>query len=163
LIQLKENHRFERNIDRLLDFIYHQQPISTELSQKMVDELDNHLFYLQRLCWHAFIRTGQNCTVPIVEEAFKNLTGLYDSMFEKQIMGLTGNQFNYLRALINDTYQICSRESLRRYDLGTSGHVARIRESLARKGILEISPYSIQIIDPLFKHSLVKYCQRYNP
>jgi hypothetical protein len=124
---------------------------------------ENHLFYLQRLCWHAFIHTDQNCTLAIVEEAFKNLICHYDSMFEKQLMGLTQMQFNYLRSLIDGTYQICSRESLRAYDLGSSGHVARIRESLARKGILEISPYGIQIIDPLFKHSLVRYCQSYTP
>jgi len=124
---------------------------------------ENHLFYLQRLCWHAFIRTDQDCTVPLVEEAFKNLLCHYESLFEKQILGLTSKQFNYLRALINDTYLICSRESLRRYDLGTSGHVARIRESLARKEIIEISPGRTQIIDPLFKHSLVKYSQGYKP
>ena len=144
-------------------FLNGHKMIETNAARSISQLSENHLFYLQRLCWHAFIRTDQTCTIRIVEEAFKNLSCHYDSLFEKQIMGLTCKQFNYLRALINEPYQICSRESLQKYGLGTSGHVARIRESLARKGIIEISPSSIQIIDPLFKHSLVKYCQRYKP
>jgi len=144
-------------------FLNGHKMIESNAAKSITLLTENHLFYLQILCWHAFIHTDQNCTLPIVEEAFKNLSCHYASSFEKQLMSLTQNQFNYLRALINGTNRMCSRESLHKYDLGTSSHVARVRESLARKGIIEISPFSIQIIDPLFKHSLVKYCQSYKP
>ncbi|MEN8202556.1 MAG: hypothetical protein ABFS28_08180 [Bacteroidota bacterium] len=118
---------------------------------------DNHLHFLQVLCWHAYMRTDHTCTRSIAEAAFKCMaleSEPYTTHFLEQ---LTEKQFNYLRALLNDTQRICSRESLEKYDLGRSANVARIKKNLEKKGILEVNREFTVIIDPFLRYRLEQY------
>jgi len=115
---------------------------------------EGHLHYLQILSWNAYLRTDHSCTVPIAEAAFKCMILQYEPYMEHTLEQLTEKQFNYLRALLSYSERICSRETLKEYNLGESGNVARIKNNLVKKGILEVNREFIEIVDPLFKYWL---------
>lgn len=116
---------------------------------------EKHLYYLQVLCWNAFIRTDHTCTVAIAEAAFKSMVQQYKPYLENTLEQLTEKQFNYLRAVLHSTRRICSKESLAKYELGSSSNVARIKENLQRKEIIDIFRDYVTIIDPLVKYWLM--------
>ena len=137
-------------------FLHGDKMIDATAAISIASKTDNHLFYLQLLSWHAFTKTDRICTVSIVDEAFKNLVYNYEPHMKDQVNRLSQNQLNYLRALLNHTEKICSRESLEHYELGKSSNIARIRHSLTQKGIVEVHAGSVMIVNPLFSHWLKK-------
>ncbi len=121
---------------------------------------ENHLFYLQLLSWNAYLITDRICTASIVEKAFENLVDQNEIHFENILGRINPRQFNFVRALLLHPGKICSAESLEKYGLGSSSNVARIRECLEIKGIIENHGHTASIIDPLFSHWLRKTCAR---
>jgi hypothetical protein len=138
-------------------FLNGNKTIDTSAARSISVKTDNHLFYLQLLSWHSFLRTPQTCTVSMVEEAFEHLVYQYTLHIENILKNLTRKQLNYLRALSTPVDKICSRESLENFKLGSSGNVARIKESLEIKGIIEIKPNYISIIDPILSYWINKH------
>ena len=131
--------------------------IESNAAKQIALKTNNHLFYLQQLCWNAFIRTNYHGSIPIVEAAFESLILQYQAYLETTLSHLTKKQFNYLRALLSQTEKICSGESLKQFDLGRSSNVARIRENLVMKEIIEVNRDKVMIIDPVFEQWLMGY------
>ena len=67
---------------------------------------------------------------------------------------LTTGQLNYLKALQSGTSRICSKESLVTFQLKSSSRIARIKQSLEEKEIIEIHRDQVQIIDPVLNYRL---------
>lgn len=138
-------------------FFHAGKTIERDAAVYLAQITDNHLYYLQALCWHAYMRTDHTCTRSIVETAFRCMALEFEPHTTQLLEQLTEKQFNYLRAFLSYTERICSKESLEKYKLGKSGNVARIKEDLEKKGILEVNREFIAIIDPFLKYRLEQY------
>jgi hypothetical protein len=138
-------------------FFHAGKEIERDAAVYLQEVTDNHLIYLQVLSWRSYLRTDHTCTRSIVESAFKSMV-CESELYTSQLMAqLTEKQFNYLRALANYTKRICSKESLEKYNLGSSSNIARIKINLEKKGILEVNREFTAIIDPLFMSRLKEY------
>jgi hypothetical protein len=115
---------------------------------------ENHHYYINLLCWHAFLLTGNTCSTETVNRAFRDMIAGFHLQMQYQLARLTAKQYFYLCALAWDQDKICSREVLEKYKLGSSSHVARIRENLLSKELIEQERERVIIIDPLLKHCL---------
>jgi hypothetical protein len=135
-------------------FLNGDKMIDASAAELIASKTNHHLFYLQLLSWHAFIKTDSICTVSIVDEAFTELAYHYEPQIKEVINSLSQHQFNYLRAVLNHTEKICSKESLEQYELGKSSNVARVKQSLIRKGIIEIQTGTVRIVDPIYSYWL---------
>lgn len=138
-------------------FFHAGKEIERDAAVYLQEKTDNHLYYLQVLSWKAYLKTDHTCTRSIVESAFKSMV-CESELYTAQLMAqLTEKQYNYLLALLNYTERICSRESLKKFNLGNSSNIARIKSNLEKKGILEVNREFIAIIDPLLMFRLEEH------
>jgi hypothetical protein len=63
---------------------------------------------------------------------------------------LTATQLYFLHAIINGE-TVFGQENLKKYRLGTSANVLRIKNALVSKDVIDITAKNIEIQDPLFK------------
>jgi hypothetical protein len=62
---------------------------------------------------------------------------------------------SFLRAVIMGEDALSSQATLKKYDLGTSANVVRIKKALVDREIIDVMDSTIQILDPVFKNWLV--------
>ena len=59
-------------------------------------------------------------------------------------------QLNFLKALIRGESQLSSKETINKYNLGTSANVIQIKKALIKKEIIDNPGKKIEILDPVF-------------
>lgn len=116
-----------------------------------------HPYYVQQLAHQAWLRTDAECSESIVLNAFEDLTAQLSMLFQMGINNLSNPQANFLHALINNEEQLSSKKILKKYRLGTSANIARIKQALLNKDAIDVLPDRIDFIDPVFKYWLKKY------
>jgi len=116
---------------------------------------ENHHSYINLLSWNAFLHTAYTCSMETVNHAFRDMITGFQLQLQYQLARLTAKQYFYLCALASDQDKMCSREVLEKYKLGSSSNVARIRENLLSKELIELQRERVIIIDPLLKHWLL--------
>lgn len=110
-----------------------------------------HPYYVQQLAQQSWIRTPENCTEEIIDEAHQGMIYQLSLLFYSKTDELTNPQINFLKALIEGVEKFSSKEVLNQYELGTSANVGRIKKALENKEIINIQSKAIQLLDPLYK------------
>lgn len=118
---------------------------------------ENHLHYIRLLSYHAHLKCPHTCRIQDVESAFSELILVFQMHLQYQLTGLTAKQYSYLCALAQEEYRLCSGRVLASYKLGSSSNVARIKENLLAKELIEVQRKQVSIIDPLLKHYIHKH------
>jgi hypothetical protein len=139
-----------------IDFIVNhfestKKNISREVAMQIAKKMENHPYFVQQLAHTAWDLTQKSCTEKELNLAVDKLLLQNTILFQREADSLTNIQINFLKALCNNVKQFSSTDTLRKYKLGTSGNVNRIKESLVKKEIIDITPNSIEFIDPMFK------------
>ncbi len=131
--------------------------ISKEDATYLAEAVENHSYYVQQLAQLVWFRTAHKCTSEIVDLALDSLQ-LQLSMLYRQITDtLSKKQVNYLHALINDEKELSSKATIEKYNLGTTGTVARVRSSLEDKDVLDYLHKNISFNDPVYRLWLKNY------
>lgn len=154
LFELKHN-RFKHR-SACIRKLFHEQKkrIGYSTSVNMSYSVDHHPVYLQLLAWHALILTQTTCTSAIVERSLNNLIHHFDHHFNIIAEKLTSKQLNYLKALAEGNQTLFSRSVREKYQLGSTGNVARIKSSLENKEIIKLKRQEIAFSDPIFREWL---------
>jgi len=130
--------------------------INHQAAMHITNLTENHFSYINLLSWHAFLRTEYTCTMETVNSAFRDMITEFQLHLKSLLARLTAKQYFYLCALACGLENICSREVLKNYKLGRSSNVARIRENLLAKELIELQRKYVIIVDPLLRHWLLK-------
>ena len=125
--------------------------ISNDLAFRIAREMENHPYFVQQLAHAVWNNTKKNCTSREYKVSIDELLTQHTILFQREVDGLTNPQVNFLKALCDDVPQFSAAETLRKYKLGTSGNVNRIKTSLVNKEVIDITPQKMEFIDPLFK------------
>ncbi len=125
--------------------------ISETYARQIANLMENHPYFVQQLAHTAWNYTRRICTEKELNTAIDELLTQHNILFQREIDNLTNSQVNFLKALCDNVKQFSSADTLRDYQLGTSANVNRIKESLIKKEIIDITPDKIEFIDPLFK------------
>ncbi|MCU0318936.1 MAG: ATP-binding protein [Flavobacteriales bacterium] len=129
-----------------------KKTISRETADHIAMRMQDHSYHVQMLGHASWLRTnGRTCTRTTVDTALKDLLDQHDALYHRLVDDLTTPQLNYLRALLNGVEKFTSKDTLRRYDLGSSGNVKRVTDALENKEILDFVGKETEWIDPLFK------------
>ncbi|MBL7962394.1 MAG: ATP-binding protein [Flavobacteriales bacterium] len=129
-----------------------RKTINAETCDHLVARMQDHSYHVQMLGHAAWLRTkGRTCTRAIVDTALQDLLNQHDALYHRLVDDITTPQLNYLRAFLNGVEQFTSKETLRRYDLGSSANVRRVTQALENKEILDLVGEETEWIDPLFK------------
>lgn len=125
--------------------------IDNQLAFQIASKMENHPYFVQQLA-HVVWRISRTvCTETDINDAIDELILQHTILFQREVENLTNSQINFLKALCENVIQFSSSETLKKYKLGTSANVIRIKESLVKKEIIDITPEKIEFIDPLFK------------
>ncbi|MBN2214230.1 MAG: ATP-binding protein [Bacteroidales bacterium] len=129
---------------------------SDEASQTAV-LVECHPYYVQQLAQQSWLRTDDVCTNDIILEAFEDLVLQLSMLFQALTDGMGNSQVNFLKALICKEQQLSSQSVIKKYQLGTSANVLKIKKVLSNKEIIDLQGDQISINDPLYKYWLKKY------
>ncbi len=129
--------------------------ISESLAQQIAESMELHPYFVQQYahaCWNL---TNKTCTEKILDNALENLLDQYTILFQREVDQITNIQLNYLEAISAGVLAIGSQDSLKKYKLKSTSHVARTKEALEKKEIIDTMSKELFIIDPLFKQWLI--------
>jgi len=159
IFELRHNPTKHRSASIRKLFLDQNKRIAYSTSIHMSYTVDNDPFYLKLLVWHALIRTRNQCTIKTVDEAMNDLILHFEHHFQRIIDSLTIKQLSFLKARVEVGYKLCSETILKTYQLGSSSNVARIKQSLEKKGIIDTgtlgaTTYDTVFIDPVFREWL---------
>ena len=131
--------------------------INRDLVQVLVGIVDSHAYYAQQLAQLVWLRTDKTCSASTVSAAFEGLQ-LQLSMPFQQITGtLSTKQIRFLQALLDGAKGLSSQATIKKYRLGTSATVNKVKKALEDKEILDLIGGGISFNDPVYKHWLKNY------
>lgn len=129
-----------------------KKAIAPDLCDHIAARMQDHSYHVQMLGHATWLRTtGKVVTPTHVDTALQDLLNQHDALYHRLVDEITTPQLNYLRALLNNVEKFTSKETLRRYDLGSSANVKRVTSALENKEILDFVGQEVEWIDPLFK------------
>jgi AAA+ ATPase superfamily predicted ATPase len=136
--------------------------IDRQQSERIVDWMKCHPYYVQQLSHMVWVTAESNVSDLILETALNDLIHQSAILFEREIESLSNTQINFLRALSEGVQEaLSSADILKKYHLGTSGNVVKIKKSLEKKEMISNIQSKPKFIDPAFELWFKRvYCQR---
>ena len=132
--------------------------ISTELSGQIADTMQNHPYYTQQYSQQVWLRTEYECNEDILQTALTSLIDQLSLLFTNIIDSLNTRQISFLTAVVAGKNNFSSKETLKKYDLGTSANIKNIKKALLEKDLIDILPNNeIVLQDPTFEYWLKNY------
>jgi hypothetical protein len=124
--------------------------ITLKEGEYLAEQVENHSYYVQQLAQQAWLRTKTECSIPIIDDALQGIKNQLSLLFVGLTETLTATQLYFLRAIIEGE-KVFGQENLKKYRLGTSANVIRIKDALVSKDVIDITAKNIEIQDPVFK------------
>ena len=125
--------------------------ISPELAKEICRLVDNHSSYVQQLAWLLWIRTTDIATEEQLTHALEDLLDQNNILFQSETENLSAYQMNFLKAVIDGIHsKFSSKESILKYNLGTSANIVRLKSALLQKELIETDGKEIILADPVF-------------
>ena len=112
--------------------------------------MENHPYFVQQLALEVWYNTKIECSEQTVHDSVETVLNKNHAVYHREIENLTMPQIEFLKALSHGETAFTSVEVLKKYKIGTSSNVKRIKESLVNREIIEIWVKKTEISDPLF-------------
>ncbi len=125
--------------------------ISIEQAEYLAELVENHSYYVQQLAQQSWLRTKTSCSKDIINESLQGIKNQLSLLFVGQVETMTATQLNFLKAVINGETAFTSQENLKKYRLGTSANLTKIKKALISREIIDITARKVDILDPIFK------------
>ncbi len=134
-----------------LAFIRTKKSITVELAAQIANMVKHHPYYVQQLSHLTWVLTEKTATLKIIEQATDDLLNQNAILYYKDTENLSATQLNFLKAVANNVEALSSKESISKYNLGTSANVTKIKETLLKNEIIDIQMGKVVFIDPAFE------------
>jgi len=132
--------------------------IGADDARYLAGRVDDHPYYVQQLAQQVWFRTDDVATRDLVDTALDDLRDQLGLLFTSLANSLTAKQVGLIRALLAGEPELTAAATLQRYKLGTSANVARMKESLAAREIIDVAGGRVELLDPVFGHWLRTRC-----
>jgi len=130
--------------------------ITCEQAEYLAGLVDNHSYYVQQLAQQAWLRTKTGCSKTIIDESLQGIKNQLSLLFVGQIETMTSTQINFLKAVLEGETAFTSQANLKKYRLGSSANLKKIKNALISREIIDISAQKVDILDPVFKLWLIE-------
>jgi hypothetical protein len=132
--------------------------IPAELCERIADTMQNHPYYTQQYSQQVWLRTKYECNEEILQTALVSLIDQLSLLFTNIIDSLNARQISFLTAVVMGENNFSAKETLKKYDMGTSANIKNIKKALLEKDLIDILPNNeIVIQDPSFEYWLKNY------
>jgi hypothetical protein len=130
--------------------------INAQAASAVASAVQNHPYFVQQLAQKTWIKTNTMATEDTVNSALDDLVHENAILYLREVENLTNTQVSFLQAIIERTVQLSSAETIKKYNLGTSANVLRIKSALEQKEVLDFFGHYPEFIDPVFELWLKK-------
>ena len=118
---------------------------------RIIEISNNHPYYVQQISYHLWLNCKKKVTQSILEHSINELLMYNEIMYHRDIDSLSSLQFGLLKAIAMSEKKLTSKETVEKYNLGTSGNIGRIINSLVKKELIDVYQTKYEFIDPLFE------------
>ncbi|HEY6160459.1 MAG TPA: hypothetical protein VI112_04525 [Bacteroidia bacterium] len=126
--------------------------ISKIYSDRIVELMESHPFYVQQLAHIVWTHTDKLVNEDVFKKAVEELTERNLLLFQKGFDSLSNQQVSFLKALIDEqNLKFTSKDTIHKYNLQSSAGVIRAIEGLEKKDIIDRFNGNITFSDPAFK------------
>ena len=125
--------------------------IKKEHAEKVCSYVQYQPYYVQLYANIIWNNTRGFVTEQTIDSSKKQLLDYCINDFMFKIDGLSNSQLNYLHAVVDGIDRFSSAENLAIYNLHSSANVARVKDALIKKEILEYNRHKPLFIDPVFE------------
>ena len=125
--------------------------ITVEQAAYLAELVDNHSYYVQQLAQQSWLRTTADCSKAIIDESLQSIKNQLSLLFVGQIETMTATQLNFLKAVMDGETAFTSQDNLKKYRLGSSANLKKIKKTLISREIIDIATQKVTILDPVFK------------
>lgn len=134
-------------------FAERNRTISTQLSERICNEVEGYSSYVQQLAWHVFslLDERDTATDEHVDIAIMNMLDSQELLFMQQVGPLTEYQMNFLRAIASGVKAGYGESEIReRHRLGSASNITRLKTALIRADLIESDGKKLSFTDPVF-------------
>lgn len=125
--------------------------IEKSAAEEIALSVQNHPYFVQQLAQKTWIMTTELANSNSVREALDELLHENSILYLREVENMSNPQVNFLRAILDKIKQFSAASTLKKYRLGTSANVQKIKAALEQKEVLDfMGPYP-EFIDPLFE------------
>lgn len=110
-----------------------------------------HPYYVQQLSHLVWINTEKTVTAPIITESIQELVEQNALLYYKETEELNNTEIKLLKAIYKQEKQLSSRETIIKYNLGTSANVIKAKKSLINKELIDELNKHPFFLDPVFE------------
>ena len=133
-------------------FEHQGKKISTDLAKCICETVENYSSYVQQLAWNVLAETENEATEQDFKNGIEALMAQCSGLFQEQLQGLTSYQLNFLRAVCNGVHtDFGSKAVMEDYNLGSKSNIARIKEALLDRELIETDQDGVYLEDPVFR------------
>jgi hypothetical protein len=125
--------------------------ISQSLALQIAQSVKSHPYYVQQLSHLTWINTVKKATTEIVSKAVEDLVDQNAILYFKDTEDLSDTQLNFLKAVAGEATALSSKETINRFQLGTSANVNKVKATLLKREIIDIQSGKVVFIDPAFE------------
>lgn len=126
--------------------------ISDSMIERICQTVEYQASYVQQLAYSILLLTERDATEATFNAGVVDLVSQNSGTFLEQTQSLTSYQLNFLRAVIDGISQGFGEASVReQYNLGSPSNIARLKQALIDKELIELTESGIIIGDPVLR------------
>lgn len=121
-------------------------------AERIVQSVSCHPYYIQQLCHQVWAMTIGEVNDEVILLALNEILEQNALLYQRDTEELSGYQLNFLKAIANGLKsRFTTKENLKKFDLGTSANVSRIKETLVKKELIDLAPGQVNFLDPVYE------------
>ena len=125
--------------------------IAEDMANLIAAMVQDHSYYVQQLSYLVWIATPKTVTSEIIVAAIDELLNQNAILYSRDTENLSNIQFNFLKALAEGVHTgLSSKETIHKYQLGTSANVLKIKKVLIQKELID-DQQGIYFLDPAYE------------
>ncbi|MDR3236628.1 MAG: hypothetical protein LBT48_07920 [Prevotellaceae bacterium] len=126
--------------------------ITKDFAEQICRTTGGYPYYVQQLSHLSWLNTRGFVNDTVMRKSEEDLYDHNQRVFKMTVDTLSTSQVNYIRAVIDGIDRFSSAESLAAYKLHSSANIARVREALEKKEVLEFLKNNKPVfLDPVFE------------
>ena len=119
---------------------------------QIIKDTDRHSFYIQQLSHLIWAKTGDTVEDVIYNEALNDMIDQNSVLYQRDTENMPAAQLNFLKAVASGERKgLTSAETLKKYRMGTSANVIKIKKLLLNNEVIDIRNKEVFFIDPVYE------------
>lgn len=113
--------------------------------------VQDHPYYVQQLAHILWTRTPKAADEETVALALEDMISQNAILYYREVEELNNTELRLLKAICSGASQYSSKETIQRFNLGTSANVIKAKRGLIQKEITDEQNGTLSILDPVFE------------